>query len=294
MPNPSASPSRFSERETEEYYDAEDALYRSFWDAEGSLHWGVFDAPEEPSSGSPNSGSNVRDGFLAACSRLNTIMLENSGINGSARVLDLGCGNGNTAMWLCRITGAHVTGIDLSGVRIAHAVESLNGVPELAPRLEFHKASATELPFADGAFSHVWSQATIYHVPDKVKVLKEAFRVLQPGGQFIFDDLIKPRTDVSDAARTFVYDRLYFDTDFSFYNYMDALTDAGFRVLQARDLSSHLARSYTYLSKLASIAEGPEGYQDRFDYLSDAYMKTVDAINNGELGWAQYLCIKPA
>ena len=50
MQNPSPSPSRFSERETEEYYNAEDALYRSFWDAEGSLHWGVFDAPDRPDS----------------------------------------------------------------------------------------------------------------------------------------------------------------------------------------------------------------------------------------------------
>ena len=291
MSNPSASPSRFSERETEEYYDAEDALYRSFWDAEGSLHWGVFDVPEEPSSGSPNSGSNVRDGFLAACSRLNTIMLENSGINGSARVLDLGCGNGNTAMWLCRITGAHVTGIDLSGVRIAHAVESLNGVPELAPRLEFHKASATELPFADGAFSHVWSQATIYHIPDKLRTLKEAYRVLRPGGVMVFDDLTKPRPDISDEARTFVYDRLLFDTDFSFNSYMDALRETGFKVLEARDLSSHLARRYSCLSQMAAAGNDPER-QKRFAALSDAYLKMVAAVRNDELGWAQYLCVK--
>ena len=31
-------PSRFTEQETEEFYDAEDALYRLFWDNQGSLH----------------------------------------------------------------------------------------------------------------------------------------------------------------------------------------------------------------------------------------------------------------
>ncbi len=91
MPSPNPSPSRFSERETEAYYDAEDALYRSFWDTEGSLRWGVFDTPEEP-----GSGSDIRNGFLAACSRLTTIMPESSSIDSSARVLDLGCGNGST------------------------------------------------------------------------------------------------------------------------------------------------------------------------------------------------------
>ena len=286
MPNPSPSPSRFSERETEEYYDAEDALYRSFWDAEGSLHWGVFNSPEEP-----GSAHEVREGFLNACSRLNAIMLENSGIDGSARVLDLGCGNGNTATWLCRATDAHVTGIDLSGVRIANAIASMAAAPEVAPRMEFHKASATELPFADGAFSHVWSQATIYHIPDKEKTLQEAYRVLGPGGVMVFDDLTKPRPDISDEARTFVYDRLLFDTDFSFYSYMDALRETGFKVLEARDLSAHLARSYSCLSQMAATGADPER-QERFAALSDAYLKMVKAVRNEELGWAQYLCVK--
>ena len=278
---------RFSEQETEEYYDAEDVIYRSVWDADGSVHWGVFDSE-------PTGDDNIRDEFRSAGIRLNELMVEYSGIGADSRVLDVGCGNGTNVVWVHRNTGAHATGIDLSGVRIANAVASLENMPDLAGKVAFEKASATELPYAEGTFTHVWSQATVYHVPDKVKVLEEAFRVLEPGGQFIFDDLIKPRTNISESARKFVYDRLLFDTDFSFYSYMDALVNVGFRVLQARDLSSHLARSYTYLSRLASIAEGPEGYQDRFDYLTDAYMKTVDAINNSELGWAQYLCVKPA
>jgi ubiquinone/menaquinone biosynthesis C-methylase UbiE len=278
---------RFSEQETEEYYDAEDVIYRSIWDADGSVHWGVFD-------GEPRGQDHIREDFLSAGIRLNELMVEYAGIDATSRVLDVGCGNGTNVIWVSRNTGAKATGIDLSGVRIANAVAAMERVPELAGKIAFEKASATELPFAEGAFTHVWSQATIYHVPDKIKVLEEAFRVLEPGGQFIFDDLTKPTPDISESARQFVYDRLLFDTDFSFYSYIAALRETGFKVLQARDLSAHLARSYTYLSRLASIAEGPEGYQDRFDYLTDAYMKTVDAINNDELGWAQYLCIKPA
>ena len=274
----------FSERETEEYYDAEDALYRSFWDSAGSLHWGVFDAPDD-------GATDVRAGFMAACLRLNDVMLANAGIDPAAQVLDLGCGNGNTATWLCRTTGASVTGVDLSGVRIANAIESLSEVPELAAKLHFEKASATDLPFADGTFTHVWSQATIYHIPDKVKTLQEAYRVLRPGGTMVFDDLIKPRPDISDEARTFVYDRLLFDTDFSFYSYMEALRETGFRVLEARDLSAHLARSYSCLSQMAAGADD-DARAERFAALSDAYLKMVAAVRNDELGWAQYLCVK--
>ncbi len=285
MPNLNPPP-RFSESETEAYYDAEDALYRSFWDAEGSLHWGVFD--EDPQTG---GDTEIRGRFLSACSRLNEIMLDNSGIGEHSHVLDLGCGNGNTSIWLCEATGARVTGIDLSSVRIDNAIQSLARVPALAPRLAFHKASATDLPFEDDCFTHVWSQATIYHVPDKQTTLREAHRVLQPGGLMIFDDLTKPQPDISDEARAFVYDRLLFDTDFSFRSYMDALHDTGFRVLEARDLSNHLAHSYNCLSRMAANGADMER-TERFAALSDAYRKMVNAVHNEELGWAQYRCIK--
>ena len=286
MQNRNPNPFRFSESETEAYYDAEDALYRSFWDEEGSLHWGVFESDPVAEGAGP-----VRSNFLTACSRLNEVMLENSGIGEGSRVLDLGCGNGNTSIWLCRATGAHITGIDLSGVRIDNAIESLGTVPDLAPNIAFHKASATDLPFEDHAFTHVWSQATIYHVPDKAKTLEEAYRVLAPGGMMIFDDLTKPKPDISEEARTYVYDRLLFDTDFSFYSYIDALRDTGFKVLEARDLSAHLAHSYTCLSRMAGMTDDP-GRQQRFAALSDAYLKMVNAVHNEELGWAQYLCVK--
>ena len=171
-------------------------------------------------------------------------MLEKANIQSGARVLDLGCGNENTSTWLCRTSGCQATGIDLSGIRVSNAIESIEShPPDVRARLNFEKASATDLPFEQGAFSHVWSRATIYHIHDKEKALQEAYRVLAPGGYLVFDDLIKPRPDISDHARRFVYDRLLFDTDFSFTGYQDALRQTGFRVLEARDLSGHLGKS---------------------------------------------------
>ena len=224
--------SRFSEQETEEFYDAEDALYRSFWDSEGGLHWGWFER---------EVGPQVKEDFLSACVNLNRIMLEKAQIPPDARVLDMGCGNGNTSTWLCQSAVCRVTGIDLSGVRVNNAIESAKDQPaEVKARLEFKKASGTDLPFSAGSFSHVWSQATIYHIPDKVKTLQEIYRVLEPGGWLIFDDLTKPKPEVSDDARRYVYDRLLFDTDFSFTGYQDALKSVGFQVREAYDLSEHL------------------------------------------------------
>ena len=270
--------SRFSEQDTEAFYDAEDALYRSFWDREGSLHWGWFD-------------QTTGDDFLSACINLNRVMLEKASIHPDSHVLDLGCGNGNTSTWLCRSAACRVIGIDLSGVRIDNAIESLaSQPPDVQGRLKFEKASATNLPFGDGAFSHVWSQATIYHIHDKEKALQEAYRVLAPGGYLVFDDLTKPRPDISSDARRYVYDRLLFDTDYSFTGYQDALLATGFQLLESHDLSEHLGKSYSCLSQMAMAQreKDPEVYEG----LSRAYDQMVLAVERQELGWGMYICQK--
>ncbi len=268
--------SRFTEQETEQYYDEEDSIYRSVWDENGSVHWGFFD-------------ETTGEDFLTACANLNRIMAGKARINEDSKVLDIGCGNGNTSLWLSEDFGSQVVGVDLSGVRVENAQAALDRRGDtVRRRTSFEKASATDLPFEDGSFSHVWSQATFYHVPDKLKVLKEVRRVLAPGGTLVFDDLVKPKPDISSDAQEFVYDRLLYDTDFSFLSYQETLAATGFKVMEAHDLSDHLKLSYECLSTMASA--GNSDNPERIEFLSHAYLKTAEAVDNQELGWAMYVC----
>ena len=270
--------SRFSEDDTEAFYDAEDAVYRSFWDQEGSLHWGIFD-------------DSTGDDFLKACENLNRIMAQKASLDADSTVLDLGCGNGTCAVWLSRVFGCRVVGVDLSGVRISNAKKDLdNENDKLKAQVEFKKASATDLPFDDSSFTHVWSQASIYHFHDKEKALSEAYRVMERGGKFVFDDLLKPKPDVSEAARQYVYDRLIFDTDFSFASYQDALRRQGFRILDAVDISQHLKASYGYLARVTGEKRDQHG--GKYEALCYAYQQMVRAVEDGELGWGLYVCQK--
>lgn len=269
---------QFSESETEQYYDHEDAVYRALWDKDGSVHWGLFE-----------DGANMT--FLEAGANLDRAMAQRGHIGADSVVIDVGCGSGTIAMGLSRATGCQVTGVDLSGVRIANAIDSLEEQPqEVRDRVTFKKGSATDLPLEDNTFDRAWSQATIYHVPDKVKVLEEVYRVLKPGGIFVFDDLIKPQPNVGEKAVKFVYERLLFDTDFSFESYQTALKEAGFEVLEAEDISRHLKTSYLMLSDAA--AQGNEEHRERFAYLAEAYRETAAAVDRKEVGWALFVCRK--
>jgi len=119
----------------------------------------------------------IHPGGLAATSRL----AETCGIGVGDRVLDLGCGKGTTAIYLARKCGCDVTGIDLSDELVAQGVE-LARRARVSHRTQFQVADAHSLPFSDGEFDVVVSQAVLVLVKDKSRVIREALRVTKPGG----------------------------------------------------------------------------------------------------------------
>jgi len=265
--------SSFTEADTEALFDDQerDQRFRSFWDPEGSLHWGYFE----------NLANARPEDFLPACKRWDGYMLQQSGITPESRVLEIACGNGNASIWLAQQTGCEVVGIDLSGNYIDNARRKASNFPSL--RVSFQKESATNLPFPDSSFTHAWSQGALYHIPELNQALAEAYRVLGASGIFLFDDLITPVDEISEATRKYVYDRLLFKQTFSLETYASNLSQLGFTVLEQKDLSKHLEKSYELVSELAR-----EQYPD----LSAAFNKTKEAIAANELGWCFHLCKK--
>lgn len=92
-------------------------------------------------------------------------------------ILDCGCGTGNNLSLLRRYGRA--VGIDLTWVGLAYA----HGRGERAVA----QASATRLPFADGAFDLVTSFDVIITLQDddEAAALREMHRVLRPGGHLV-------------------------------------------------------------------------------------------------------------
>ena len=100
----------------------------------------------------------------------------------AARVLDVGCGSGWATRLLAGYAGnGRVSGIDISDemVRLAHE-SSL-----LFPNVDYQMASAEQLPFADGEFTHAFSMESLYYYANISAALKEIHRSLQVGGIFV-------------------------------------------------------------------------------------------------------------
>ena len=100
-------------------------------------------------------------------------------------VLDLGCAGGFMAEELAR-RGALVTGIDPAAQAIAAARAHAQD-ERLDIRYDVGVGEA--LPYADHAFDAVVCVDVLEHVADLQRVMEEVFRVLKPGGAFLFDTI---------------------------------------------------------------------------------------------------------
>lgn len=92
----------------------------------------------------------------------------------SGRTLDLGCGEGRLARDLAMI-GHDVVGVNTSETMIAAARNA-------APGMELHIADAAALPFADASFGLVVAFMSLQDIDDLRGAIREAARVLTPGG----------------------------------------------------------------------------------------------------------------
>jgi len=107
-----------------------------------------------------------------------------------AHVLDVGCGLGGPCRLLADELGCQTTGIDLSKEHIRTATQ-LSRLVKLDDKTTFVVGNATQLPFNDNTFDAVWTQHVQMNIPDKEKFYTEIFRVLKPGGHFLYYDIFK-------------------------------------------------------------------------------------------------------
>lgn len=169
-------------------------------------------------------------------------------------ILDVGCGRGGTVNLLQRFFSPRsITGVDYSAAAIAFCRDQHGSA-----NVVFQQADAERLPFLDGAFEAVINIESSHCYPDVQAFYREVYRVLVPGGYFLYTDLFQDERKL---------------------NYRRMIAEAGFSIEKDTDISENVLLTCRREAPYADPAFA--GREEMASLMGLIYRQTVAELKQG-------------
>ncbi len=264
------------------YYNSNDAdnFYFTIWGGE-DIHIGLY--------------RSEHDAIADASRRTVQRMAEFADLNADSKILDLGAGYGGAARYLAFTYGCSVVALNLSEVENDRDRQK-NREAGLNDRIEVVDASFEDVPYEDNTFDVIWSQDAFLHSGQRELVLKEAARVLKPGGQMVFTDPMRADDCPTDVLGP-ILARLQLEDLASPGFYREELSKLGFDEMRFEDHTEQLANHYQRVHD-ETVARDPElskvVSRDYLERMKTGLKHWVSGGRNGHLAWGIFVFRKRA
>ncbi len=148
-----------------------------------ALHYGYWD-------------KNTKSHHQALINK-NQVLYDLANISPTDHVLDAGCGIGGSSIWMAKQHGNQMTAITISRQQTEYAAQHAKR-QGVADKTDFQVSDFCATPFQDESFDVIWGLESVCHALNKGEFLKEAFRLLRPGGKIVICDGFITRREFSD------------------------------------------------------------------------------------------------
>ena len=184
-------------------------------------------------------------------------------LNEGETVLDLGSGGGIDVLLSAKRVGptGKVYGLDMTDEMLALANENKHRAG--AENVEFLKGHIESIPLPDNSVDVIISNCVINLSADKERVLREAFRVLKPGGRFAVSDVVVRGDAPPEVRRNMELWIGCVAGALEEMEYRDLLADAGFRRIDVE--STRVYKAEDAAAFLAGSGLDPETFATQID-----------------------------
>lgn len=236
------SPENNSTGSARDYYDAKDSqtFYRTVW-GENNIHIGRHDlVAQDPDLAKADLLTRIRRSQELQEDRFMDTVKAHYG-EAKVRCMDMGCGYGgllrnmveNDMIW-------SAVGVDISG----EMIDACKRLSSEQSGLTFYRESYMNTSVQDDCMDLCISTEAFLHVGpgNHEAVLREAWRILRPGGRMIFTDIVGHPSAPEEAK--VLYERIGLESFQTVKGYFETAEKLGFGELSFEDYSENVGTHY--------------------------------------------------
>jgi tocopherol O-methyltransferase len=211
-------------------------------------------------------------------------------------LMDAGCGIGGPAVWLARNYDVRVDGVTIVPEQVSSAANYAKSCDlDDASLVRFFELDYANTGFALGSYDGVFAIESVCYAEETVEFLKEAHRLLKPGGRLVVLDAFRTKRDIGMADEELMKSWLSgwgaqdIDTTAEF---CDKAEQCGFIDVQFEDLQKHFQPSHHRAYEAGRLLSPVVGPLNRLGLVSDTTYGHIRASRDAWIAANRGLCVQ--